>query len=135
MAQSWGFRADLPRLCGLMYDNRPMKPGILAEGSYEGAYTEYPTGAVTPELVRREAWRTFLSGAGYTYGHMAIWAHTPSWQQALDDPAARSMAVLKKSLGNAALVAPDAGFRHSPGRTAARGHNRRAARRRSVPVA
>jgi hypothetical protein len=112
MAQSWGYRADLPRLCGLMYNNHPMKPGILAEGSYEGAYTEYPTGAVTPELVRREAWRTFLSGAGYTYGHMAIWAHTSSWQQALDDPAARSMAVLKKALGSRRWwrLMPDSGI-------------------------
>jgi hypothetical protein len=112
MAQSFAYRADLPRLCGMMYENQPRKPGILAEGSYEGAFTEYSTGPVTPELVRREAWRSFLSGSGYTYGNMAIWAHTSSWQQSLDDPAARSMAVLKKSLGarNWWRLMPDAGI-------------------------
>jgi hypothetical protein len=95
MAQSWAYRSDLPRLLALMYENHPVKPGVVAEGSYEGSVTDYPTGPVTPELVRREAWLSYLSGGGYTYGHMAIWAHTTDWQRALDDPGAKSMAVLR----------------------------------------
>ena len=98
MGQSWGFRFDLPRICAAMYNSQPVKPGVLAEGSYEGADREYPTGVVTPELVRREAWWAYLSGVGYSYGNMAIWEHTSNWRRALDDPGAHSLTLLRQEL-------------------------------------
>lgn len=98
MGQSWGFRFDLPRICFAMYNNQPVKPGVLAEGTYERADKEYPSGAVTPELVRREAWWAHLSGVGYSYGNMAIWEHTSDWRSALNDPGALSLTVMREAL-------------------------------------
>lgn len=98
MAQSWAWSDDVLRLCELMYGNEPVKPAVLAEGTYERG--EYPTGRTTAERVRREAWSAILSGAGYTYGHDWIWQRDTRWQQALSDPAATSMTVLHSVLSH-----------------------------------
>lgn len=75
------------------YKLTPSKPVTMLEGVYEGGEEYgYP---ITPLLVRRQAYYTCLAGGFHGYGHNDSWRLKPRWRQALDDPAARQMTVLK----------------------------------------
>jgi hypothetical protein len=75
------------------YTLTPSKPVTMLEGVYEGGEEYgYP---ITPLLVRRQAYYTCLAGGFHGYGHNDSWRVKPRWRQALDDPAARQMTVLK----------------------------------------
>jgi len=72
-----------------------VKPGVHVEGAYEDG-PEYPTGPITPLLVRRQAYWAYLAGGFHTYGHNDMWRHNPTWRPSLDSPGAQHMGVLKQ---------------------------------------
>ncbi|MBD5782503.1 DUF4038 domain-containing protein [Pelagicoccus sp. NFK12] len=82
----------------------PIKPSLFLEGSYEYGTYRHECGWVTPVRIRRQFYQTFFAGgAGHTYGAGPIWAMRGSegdyncgytWQQALDFPGARQVAVI-----------------------------------------
>jgi len=75
------------------YQKSPFKPVTMLEGVYEGGEEYgYP---VTPLLVRREAYYTCLAGGFHGYGHNDSWRVKPRWREALDDPGAKQMTVLR----------------------------------------
>ena len=87
--------------------NKPVKPSLFLEGSYEyGAYG-HECGWITPVKVRRQIYHTFFAGgAGHTYGAGPVWAMRGTgggyncgyvWQQALDFPAAAQFAGIAKA--------------------------------------
>ncbi|MES2220178.1 MAG: DUF4038 domain-containing protein, partial [Acidobacteriota bacterium] len=67
MIQTWAWYQNIPGQLAIDYARTPAKPVILAEGAYEEG-PEYPTGPITPLLVRRQAYWTYLSGGFFTYG-------------------------------------------------------------------
>jgi hypothetical protein len=93
--QTW---ADYLKIYPMTYSDymrTPPKPVIMAEGAYEEG-SEYPTKPITPLIVRKQAYWSYLAGGFHTYGHNDIWRKNPTWRQALDAPGARQMGVLKK---------------------------------------
>jgi hypothetical protein len=78
------------------YERTPAKPVTMLEGAYEaGEEYGYP---ITPLLVRRQAYYTCLAGGFHGYGHNDAWRVKPRWREALDDPGAQQMAILKNTL-------------------------------------
>jgi len=78
------------------YERTPAKPVTMLEGAYEDG-EEYGY-AVTPLLVRRQAYYTCLAGGFHGYGHNDSWRVKPRWREALDAPGAQQMAILKRTL-------------------------------------
>ena len=95
MIQTWAWYKNIPEQLAVDYARKPTKPVILAEGAYEDG-PEYPTGPITPLLVRRQAYWTYLSGAFFTYGHNDMWRKNPTWQASLMSEGARDMQVLHR---------------------------------------
>ena len=79
------------------YLRSPAKPVIMAEGCYE-AGVEYQVKPITPHLVRKQAYWSYLAGGYHTYGHNDIWRKNPTWRESLDAPGAKQMGILKKVL-------------------------------------
>jgi hypothetical protein len=75
------------------YNQLPAKPVTMLEGVYEGG-EEYGF-PITSLLVRREAYYTCLAGGFHGYGHNDSWRVKARWRDALDDPGAKQMNVLK----------------------------------------
>jgi hypothetical protein len=76
------------------YERTPAKPVAMLEGVYEeGEGYGYP---ITPLLLRREAYYTCLAGGFHGYGHNDSWRVKPRWREALDDPGAQQMSILKR---------------------------------------
>jgi hypothetical protein len=93
--QTW---ADYLRIHPMVhhdYLRLPPKPVVHVEGAYEEG-PEYPTGPITPLLVRKQAYWAYLSGGFHTYGHNDMWRHNPTWRRSLDSPGARHMGILKR---------------------------------------
>ena len=93
--QTW---ADYLRIYPMVhhdYLRTPAKPVVHVEGAYEEG-PEYPTGPITPLLVRRQAYWAYLAGGFHTYGHNDMWRHNPTWRQSLYSPGAQHMGVLKQ---------------------------------------
>jgi len=72
----------------------PPKPVVLGEPAYEDG-PEYPLGPITPLVVRRQAWWTFMAGGYFTYGQNQMWRMEPGWLDALDRPGTRQMTILR----------------------------------------
>jgi hypothetical protein len=83
------------------YRHQPTKPVVLFEGAYEGGeYDPAKVGpVVTPTQVRAQAWRTYLTGGFFSYGHASSWRRTATWQEDLEAPGALQMAVVRSVLG------------------------------------
>jgi hypothetical protein len=100
------------------YNLTPTKPVTMLEGVYErGEEYGFP---ITPLLVRRQAYYTCLAGGFHGHGHNDSWRVKPRWREALDDPAARQMTVLKKifsSLPEWWTLVPDQSVISSGGNT------------------
>jgi hypothetical protein len=79
------------------YCRLPVKPVVMAEGTYE-AGTEYASGPITPLIVRKEAYWSYLGGGFHTYGHNDIWRKNPDWRESLDSPGARQLGILERLL-------------------------------------
>jgi uncharacterized protein DUF4038/collagenase-like protein with putative collagen-binding domain len=77
------------------YNQKPIKPVLMAEGAYEHG-SEYGFD-VSPLWVRRQAYYSYLAGAHHSYGHNDSWRVLPTWKQALDAPGATQLGVLKKT--------------------------------------
>jgi hypothetical protein len=75
------------------YDRTPPKPTVMDEGAYE-AGTEYGF-PVTPLLVRRQAYYSYLAGGFHTYGHNDLWRALPTWRASLDAPGAFQLGKLR----------------------------------------
>ena len=75
----------------------PAKPVVMAEGAYEEG-PEYPSRPITPLVVRKEAYWSYLGGGFHCYGQNDMWRHNPTWRQSLDSPGARQMGILKSIL-------------------------------------
>ena len=101
------------------YERTPTKPVTMLEGAYErGEEYGYP---VTPLLVRREAYYTCLAGGFHGYGHNDSWRVKPRWREALDDPGAQQMTILKQtftSLPDWWMFVPDQTVLKTGGKTA-----------------
>ncbi|HUX55968.1 MAG TPA: DUF4038 domain-containing protein [Bacteroidales bacterium] len=86
--------------------NKPIKPSLFLEGSYEFGSYRHECGWVTPLRVRRQIYHTFFAGgAGHTYGAGPIWAMRGNagdyncgytWKQALEFPAGANFAGVAK---------------------------------------
>jgi hypothetical protein len=76
------------------YRRTPARPVVMAEGAYEGG-AEYGF-AVTPHLVRKQAWWTFLSGGHHSYGHNDNWQVPPTWRNSLAAPGAAQVGIFRK---------------------------------------
>lgn len=87
--------------------NRPTKPSLFLEGSYEFGSYKHECGWVTPLKTRRQAYQTFFAGgAGHTYGAGSIWAMRGNggdyncgytWKEALQFPGGAQFAGLIKT--------------------------------------
>ncbi len=75
------------------YSRVPSKPVVMAEGAYEDG-PEYGF-AITPYLVRKQAYLTYFSGGHHSYGHNDNWRVLPTWRSSLDSPGAQQLSVLK----------------------------------------
>ena len=95
LIQTWADYLKIYLMVTVDYLRIPPKPVVLAEGAYEEGL-EYPTRPITPLLIRKQAYWSYLAGGFHTYGHNDIWRKSPTWRQALDSPGARQMGVLKK---------------------------------------
>jgi hypothetical protein len=100
------------------YDRTPPKPTVMDEGAYE-AGTEYGF-PVTPLLVRRQAYYSYLSGGFHTYGHNDSWRILPTWRASLEAPGAGQVGKIRRifeSLPEWWLLAPDQSVFASGGNT------------------
>jgi hypothetical protein len=79
------------------YCRLPIKPVVMAEGAYE-AGTEYPSRPITPLIVRKQAYWSYLGGGFHTYGHNDIWRKNANWRDALDSPGAQQLGILARIL-------------------------------------
>ena len=87
--------------------NKPAKPSLFLEGSYEFGSYRYECGWVTPVKLRRQVYHTFFAGgAGHTYGAGPIWPMRGNsgdyscgynWKQALQFPGAIQFAGVAKA--------------------------------------
>jgi hypothetical protein len=72
----------------------PVKPVVLGEGAYENG-PEYPQGPITPLIVRRQAWWSFMAGGFFTYGQNQMWRMEKGWESTFDTPGADHAARMK----------------------------------------
>lgn len=87
--------------------DKPIKPSLFLEGSYEFGSYRHECGWVTPVKVRRQIYYTFFAGgAGHTYGAGPIWPMRGSegdyscgytWKEALAFPAGANFAGVAKA--------------------------------------
>jgi hypothetical protein len=77
----------------------PIRPVVLGEGAYENG-PEYTRGPITPLIVRRQAWWSFMAGGYSTYGQDMLWRVEPGWTATFDTPGAEQMGIFKQIIGN-----------------------------------
>ncbi len=77
------------------YGLLPIRPVVLGEGAYEDG-PEYPLGPITPLVVRRQAWWTFMAGGFVTYGQYRNYPDEPRWAEGWDRPGAGHMTIFKQ---------------------------------------
>lgn len=73
----------------------PIKPVVLGEGAYEDG-PEYPSGPITPLIIRRQAWWALMAGGFFTNGHNQNWRMESNWEDILAAPGAAQMQVFKQ---------------------------------------
>ena len=99
MIQTW---ADWPSVHPAVLADvlrTPAKPAVHAEGAYENG-PEYPTGPITPLVVRRQAWWAYMAGGFHTYGQNEMWRMEKGWEQTFDTPGADQVARTKQVLAS-----------------------------------
>jgi hypothetical protein len=94
LVQTWSYWDRCHEACITDLLLRPTKPVLIGEGAYEQE-PGYPCGAITPVMVRRQAWWTFMAGGHYTYGHHDIYGCRENWLSHLEDPAATHMSIFQ----------------------------------------
>ncbi len=73
----------------------PVRPVVLGEPAYEDG-PEYPQGPITPLIVRRQAWWSFMAGGFFTYGQNEMWRVRPGWTDFFDTPGAGHMSLFRR---------------------------------------
>jgi hypothetical protein len=99
MIQTW---ADWPSIHPTVLADAlrtPARPVVHAEGAYENG-PEYPTGPITPLLVRRQAWWAFMAGGFHSYGQNEMWRMENGWERTFDTPGAIQVARVRQILGS-----------------------------------
>lgn len=92
MIQTWNYYEGIYGWVTRDYNRKPVKPVVMAEGAYEaGSEYGYP---VTPLLVRRQAYWSYLAGGFHSYGHNHNWRVPPDWKSAMNAPGVRQMKIL-----------------------------------------
>jgi hypothetical protein len=93
-SQTWN-RIDLVySMVSTDYQRTPPKPTVMDEGTYEaGPEYGFP---ITPLLVRRQAYYSYLAGGSHTYGHNDTLHATATWKESLDAPGALELGQMKK---------------------------------------
>ena len=91
--QTWAYYERIYEMVTNDYNLTPAKPVIMAEGAYEGG-SEYGF-PVTPLMVRKQAYCSYMAGGYHSYGHNDSWRMLPTWKSALDASGACQMGVLK----------------------------------------
>ena len=94
MSQAWG-RYYIPAMVAHDYILKPPKPTVMGEVAYEDG-PQYPNKPINPLAIRKQAWWTYLSGGGHTYGNNSVWGFgkyydpgtSPDWKKALDSQGA-----------------------------------------------
>jgi len=94
MIQTWARYDLIYEMVTKDYRLTPAKPVVMAEGAYEGG-SEYGF-PVTPLMVRRQAYWSYLSGGHHSYGHNDCWRLMPTWVSALDAPGAMQLGILNE---------------------------------------
>jgi hypothetical protein len=95
MIQTWNEYGKINQMIARDYSLTPAKPTGLGEGAYE-AGTQYPgTPVVTPLIVRKQAYWSYLSGGYHTYGHNDVMLKTANWQSGMTAQGAKQLTVLK----------------------------------------
>jgi len=93
MVQTWKDYINIPGYVAEGYQLMPPKPVILAEGAYEDG-PEYSQ-PITPLVIRKQAWWSYLSGGFHTYGHGDMWKKNPTWEKSLRSEGTRNIRVLR----------------------------------------
>jgi hypothetical protein len=93
MIQTWNYYEGIYGWVTRDYRRKPAKPVVMAEGAYEeGSEYGYP---ISPWLVRKQAYWSYLAGGSHSYGHNHSWRVLPDWKSKLDAPGAQQMRILK----------------------------------------
>lgn len=93
MIQTWNYYEGIYGWVTRDYHRLPVKPVVMAEGAYEaGIEYGFP---ISPHLIRRQAYWSYLAGGFHSYGHNHNWRVPPDWKSALDAPGAKQMKILK----------------------------------------
>lgn len=95
MIETWTAWPNVYEAVRADYGLVPVKPVVLGEGAYEDG-PEYPLGPITPLIVRRQAWWTFMAGGFVTYGQNLNWRDEPHWSDGWNQPGAGHMTLFKK---------------------------------------
>ena len=98
MIQSWAHLDKLVEMVAAAYALHPPKPVVMAEGAYEDPLTDEYAMAITPLMVRQQAYASCLAGGFHVYGHTDMWKRPAKWEAALDAPGAKHMGVLRDVL-------------------------------------
>ncbi|MCL5997343.1 MAG: glycoside hydrolase family 140 protein [Chloroflexi bacterium] len=96
MIQTWAYYEGIYGMVTRDYHRTPTKPVVMAEGAYEDESASEYGFVISPLLVRKQAYWSFLSGGFHTYGHSDNWRMPSAWKITLDAPAAAHMGVLKR---------------------------------------
>ncbi|MBT3266406.1 DUF4038 domain-containing protein [Candidatus Poribacteria bacterium] len=112
MIQSWAYLDVLVEMVAADYALHPPRPVVMAEGAYEDPLTDEYRMAITPLMVRQQAYASCLAGGFHVYGHTDMWKRPANWEAALDAPGATQMRVLRDVLCDLSWVdlVPDTGL-------------------------
>lgn len=104
MIQTWASYSTIYQAVSSDYVSSPVKPVLHGEGAYE-AGPEYPTGPITPHLIRKQAFWAWFAGGMHTYGNSNVWNFgtnpyyvSEEWEEALWSPGARDLILCRKIL-------------------------------------
>lgn len=95
--QTWGTWSRVYSMTAADRALTPAKPTVIGEPAYEDG-PEYPTGPITPNLVRRQAAWSWFAGGGHTYGQNQSWRMEPGWFDAVESTGANQLHHLRELL-------------------------------------
>jgi len=94
------------------YDQKPVIPAFLVEGHYEFEDIGEPRDPGSPQVLRKQAYWTMLSGgAGQFYGNHYTWSFAEGWRSKIDTIGARQIRFWKDFFSSIAWqdLVPDRG--------------------------
>jgi hypothetical protein len=92
----WGELPEVYEMNHIEYRKVPVKPFVLGESQYEGEDTASCKPFTHPEIVRRQAYWSVLSGScGHAYGSWC-WMVNKNWRNVENDRGASQMGLVRK---------------------------------------